>query len=66
VANPTPGSRPARVDHELLPFESHFVEVGSTRSSVSAPVFLQGVGHFLQGDAPDDVCAKIRGWWPPS
>jgi haloalkane dehalogenase len=28
VTNPTPGSRPAWVEDELLPFESRFVEVG--------------------------------------
>jgi haloalkane dehalogenase len=27
---------------------------------------LEGVGHFLQDDAPDEICAAIRAWWPPT
>ena len=27
---------------------------------------LEGAGHFLQDDAPDEVCAAIRAWWPPT
>jgi haloalkane dehalogenase len=25
---------------------------------------LEGAGHFLQDDAPDEICAAIRAWWP--
>jgi haloalkane dehalogenase len=27
---------------------------------------LDGAGHFLQDDAPDEICAEIRAWWPPT
>lgn len=27
-------------------------------------VMLEGASHYLQEDAPDDVVAAIRGWWP--
>lgn len=27
-------------------------------------VILEGVGHYLQSDAPDEVAEAIRRWWP--
>jgi haloalkane dehalogenase len=27
---------------------------------------LHGAGHYIQEDAPDEIAAAIRGWWPPT
>jgi hypothetical protein len=27
-------------------------------------VILNGASHYIQEDAPDDIVAAIRSWWP--
>ena len=27
-------------------------------------VILEGAGHYVQEEVPEEICARIRQWWP--
>jgi haloalkane dehalogenase len=33
--------------------------------AASTTVMLEGAGHYIQDDAPDEILVAVRDWWPP-
>jgi pimeloyl-ACP methyl ester carboxylesterase len=54
------GSRPPWLSERLYPFESRYL--GEALFPDHRTVMLQGAGHYIQEDAPEEIVAAIREW----